>query len=146
MWKFTYTQSERKQVQAHEVRLKRKGESGKPRVSESKGIVYFYFAEQKQFQAHKVRLKVKAASERKQVQAHEVWLKVKVKATVWWLFYYLYSRNIHGILDKSGTLPRHSLTVRVLAYSPSQVRFAAMQSFVCGRQVARISSTILPLR
>ena len=49
-----YTQSERKQVQVHEVRLKL-------RVSESKGIVYFYFAEQKQFQAHEVRLKLRVS-------------------------------------------------------------------------------------
>ena len=39
------------------------------------------------------------------------------------------------ILERSGVLPCHSLTVLVLIYSPSQVMFAAMQSLVCGRQL-----------
>ena len=49
---FTHAMSEA-EVQSHEVRLKL-------RVSESKGIVYFYFAEQKQFQAHEVPIKGKS--------------------------------------------------------------------------------------
>ena len=52
MWKFTYTQSERKQVQSHEVWLKL-------RVSEGRGKVYFYYAEREQVQAHIVWLKRK---------------------------------------------------------------------------------------
>ena len=36
MWKFTYTQSERKQVQAHAVRLKVKTENGKRKTENGK--------------------------------------------------------------------------------------------------------------
>ena len=40
-------------------RGKRKGKSGKLRISESREKVHFYYAERKQVQAHKVRLKRK---------------------------------------------------------------------------------------
>ena len=50
---------------------------------------------------------------------------------------------MHGIFERSGSFPCHSLTVLVLMYSPSQVMLAAMQSLVCGRQFFKMSSIIL---
>ena len=44
--------------------------------------------------------------------------------------YYLYIKNMQGILDKSGSFPCHSFTVLVLIYSPSQVILAAMHNLV----------------
>ncbi len=60
--------------------------------------------------------------------------------------FYLYSRNIVGTLERSGTWPCHSFTERVRMNSPSHVMPAAMHSRVCGRQVARMVSTSLLLR
>ena len=59
---------------------------------------------------------------------------------------YWYKRKIQGILVRSGTFPCHSFMVLVRIYSPSQVIFAAIHKRVCGRQLCRISSTILLLR
>ena len=119
--KFTYKlHSERKQVQAHEVRLKL-------RVSE---WVKIYFQSQNTPQSlcdssptlgkHLVE-SGKVKTEFRQQQ--------KPLTAFYFLhsYFYLYSKKIHGILDKSGTLPRHSLMVRVLAYSPPQVQPHAMQ-------------------